>query len=43
MHAVVFDVLTHAVPLMTGIVAFVAWANAGFPFYAVTISKGSER
>lgn len=39
METVVFEVLTKAALLIAGIVAFILWANAGFPFYTVTLRK----
>lgn len=39
METVVFEVLTKAALLMGAIVAFIVWANAGFPFYTVSLRK----
>lgn len=39
MEAIVFEVVVKASFLLAGIGGFIAWANAGFPFYTVTLRK----
>lgn len=39
MESVVFEVVTKAGLLIAGIVGFIAWANAGFPFYTISLRK----
>lgn len=36
MEATIFEVLTKCLLTLGGIVAFLVWANAGFPFYTIT-------
>lgn len=36
MHVAIFTVLTDCALLLGSIVAFIVWANAGFPFVTIT-------